>query len=80
MKYHHKKLTNTSVWIKLMPETDVETNILPDLDMANPEDEFTIQHYSSIMDYARFNYIAQPEDHIKMKVDGCRLHFLCFFS
>lgn len=45
MKYQHKTLTNTKVLIKLMPETDVETNMLSNLDMANPDDEFTLHHY-----------------------------------
>jgi len=45
MKYQHKALTNTKVLIKLMPETAVETKMLSNLDMTNPDHEFTIQHY-----------------------------------
>jgi hypothetical protein len=44
MKYQHKTLTNTKVLIKLIPETVVETNMLSNLDMANPDDEFTLHH------------------------------------
>lgn len=45
MNYKHKTLTNTKVLIKLIPETDVETNMLSNLDMANPDDEFTLFQY-----------------------------------
>ncbi|MCA5005667.1 hypothetical protein [Sphingobacterium bovistauri] len=45
MKYQHKTLTNTKVLIKLIPETDVETNMLINLDMVNHDHEFTLHHY-----------------------------------
>ncbi|MDQ1150500.1 hypothetical protein [Sphingobacterium zeae] len=45
MKYQHKTLANTKVLIKLLPETAQEANMLSNLNMANSDDEFTLQYY-----------------------------------